>query len=226
MEYGGENLKQFIQNANLNTRNMKILFYNIAKAFLILRKNNIVHNDISPFNILAESPEKVKIIDFTESFVCTQKYEDNQFPLYNPSKWNTELYLSPELMSWYRMAGNINSLKYDPYKSSIFSIGLSILSSCGIDIKGLNYFGEFYDIHIMEILTISYNFVVKDSLRMISYKKLRKELQFAIDKKIKEFPYDFLKLTLRRMLEVDIVERATFEKIYNDAKFNIDFKPI
>lgn len=42
----------------------------------------------------------------------------------------------------------------------------------------------------------------------ISYNLLRQTLQNAIDEKIKEFPYNFLIDTLRKMLEVDMVQRV------------------
>ncbi|OMJ69413.1 hypothetical protein SteCoe_32863 [Stentor coeruleus] len=222
VEHGGLSFKDFMyQNPNLSYRDMKILFYNLIKAFHTLKEKKIVHNDISPINILIESPEKVKIIDFEISFKCINEYKDNNFPIYWPSYLASELYISPELMTWRRIPKIMKFIKYDPYKSDIFSLGLCFLDILGIDIKGLNIFGINYDIHIMEMLTISYDYIAKDSLRKISYRLLREELQNAIDERIEKNPYNYLNDTLRRMLEVDIVNRATIDEIYKDAKYHV-----
>lgn len=130
---------------------MKLLFCNLIKALHTLKENNIVHNDITPYNILIKSPKKIKICDFGESFVSTEKYEGSLFPLFWPSRWVSKLYLSPEMMTWYRFNDTINFIKYDPYKSSVFSLGLCLLSVCNINIKGLNLYGTSYNIHIMEL---------------------------------------------------------------------------
>lgn len=58
IEYGGLNLQDFINENQLDSREIKILFYNLIKAYYILEENHIVHYDISPYNILIESPEK------------------------------------------------------------------------------------------------------------------------------------------------------------------------
>lgn len=122
-------------------------------------------------------------------------------------------------MTWCRNADKIICISYDPYKSNVFSLELCLLSVFGVDVHFLNYFGVAYDIHIIRMLTISYDYVAKDSLKKISYKLLRDELQNTINEKIKEFPYCFLSETLRKMLETDMLGRATIRKIYKDAKF-------
>ncbi|OMJ71773.1 hypothetical protein SteCoe_29916 [Stentor coeruleus] len=213
------------QNTNINNREMKILFYNIVKGFYLLKENNIVHNDIKPENILVNSPEDIKICDFDNSFICTKTYKNNEFPAYSTKRWVTEEYCSPELMTYVRLTNKTNYLLYDPFKSDVFSLGLTFLSilrasdNKPISIEGLNMFGINYDVHILEIITKSYDYIVQDSLRQISYNMLRKELQNAIDKKIEGIKNDFLKEPLRKMLEVDMVQRATIDQIYNDAKF-------
>lgn len=223
IQYCGVDFKKYMnQNLNLSYRDMKILFYNLIKAFYILKVNNVVHNDVSPNNILIESPEKIKIIDFENSFTNAKKYTENNFPVYTPSSRASGLYVSPELMTYRRrIFDDMKFIMYDPYKSEVFSLGLCFLYVCGIEINSLNLFGPNYDIHIKEMLVISYDYIAKDSLRKVSYKKLREELQVAIDKKIEENPYDFFNDILRRMLEVDMVERATIEEVYRDAKFNV-----
>ncbi|OMJ85404.1 hypothetical protein SteCoe_13240 [Stentor coeruleus] len=206
-------------NDRFGEREMKIMFYKIIEAYYILRKKNIVHHDVTSYNILVESPEKVKIIDFEHSSVFEKKIK-GMLQKVLPTKWVTPLFLSPELKTWTLLANTLSSLfiKYNPFKSDVFSIGLSLLDACGIDIKGLNEFGKFYHIHIKELLTINYNYIVNDSLRRISYRILRDELQNTINKKIEDFPYDFLKQTLRKMLEVDFIKRASIKSIFKHAK--------
>lgn len=125
-------------------------------------------------------------------------------------------------MTWHRKALEISYISYNPYKSNVFSLGLCLFSVCGLDIQYLNHFGINYDIFITAMLTINYDYIAKDSLKQVSNKLLRNELQNNINKKINEFPYNFLNRTLRKMLEVDIVdivERVTIDEVYEDAQF-------
>ncbi|OMJ66247.1 hypothetical protein SteCoe_36983 [Stentor coeruleus] len=221
-EHCGLNLKDFmLQNPDLSSRDMKLLFYNVIKAFHTLKENNIVHNDIKPHNILIKSSEEVKIIDYENSFRITKTYKDSDFPLYWLSKIATKQYISPELMTIRSIKNTEGYIRYDPLKSDVFSLGLCFLDIFGIEIYNLNYFGSNYDIHIMEMLTISYDYIIGDSLRNLSYKLLREELQNRINNKIQENLYDYLNDTIRRMLEVDMVERVTMDEVYKDAKFHV-----
>ncbi|OMJ65414.1 hypothetical protein SteCoe_38270 [Stentor coeruleus] len=210
-----------MKNHNIENIEIRKIFSNLIKAFHYLRERNIVHNDISPINILIKSPDEIKIIDFAESFECIKKYEGSAFNNFIPSKYANELYISPELMTQRRMPGKIFSVLYDPFKSDVFSLGLSILSTCRIDVTNLNCFDLNYDVFIKSMLTVSYGYIAYDSLKRISYRLIREKLQKAIDEAIKKFPYDILYCTLRRMLEVDIVERATIDEIYKDAKYYV-----
>ncbi|OMJ88094.1 hypothetical protein SteCoe_9992 [Stentor coeruleus] len=168
-------------------------------------------------NILIKSPDEIKIIDFVISFECIKKYEGSAFHNFTPSKYASELYLSPELMTQRRMHNTILSILYDSFKSDVFSLGLSILSACGIDVTNLNCFGQNYDEFIRSMITVSYE-CTDDSLKT-TYKLIREELQKTIDERINEFRYYFLNDTLSIMLEVNILERATIDEIYKDAKY-------
>lgn len=219
MELGKYTLREYMhKNSKLKEREMKILFYNIIKAFYTLNSLNIVHNDISPDNILINSPEHVLLCDFGDSFEYSKQINSSLFPIFFPKNWVTLAYLSPERMTWARISNIMRFIKYDPYKSDVFSIGLSILHSCGVDIKQLNEYGENYDVHIMQMLTINYDFIAKDSLRKVFYRLLRENLQKDIDNKIQEFRYESLKGVLRSMLEVDIMQRSNIDQVFNDAK--------
>ncbi|OMJ67870.1 hypothetical protein SteCoe_34864 [Stentor coeruleus] len=223
IEYLGLNLNDYIeQNKPLDNREMKLLFYNIIKIYYKLREKNIVHWDVSKNNILVKSSQKVYLCDFEHSFNFDKNLDTENFPTVWPKSCVTKDYLSPELMAWYRLSSDMRYLNYDPFKSEVFSLGLIFLSIGKISIEGLNKFGEHYDIiHIKALLTISYNYIVKDSLKVISYKMLANELQNLIDERINLCPYDFLKSILRKMLEVDMVKRSTINDIYHLAKCHV-----
>lgn len=220
MEKASSNLQQYIiQNQYPSERDMKLLFFHIIEAYYVLRKNNIVHGDVSPENILINTPEDVQLCDFGDSFFCDKNLEKDRFPIIFPKKWATVVFLSPELTTWINLSLALPWLKYDPYKSDIFSMGLSLLSACKIDIKGLNEYGLFRDVHIKEMLTINYNYIAGDSLRKVSYKILRENLQKNIDEKLSEFPYGSLREILRGMLEVDMIERSDIERTYKEIMY-------
>lgn len=220
MQDGGLSLSQYmLENPNLSEREMKILVFNLIKAYKILSQNNIVHSDVSPENILVESPEKVKLCDFTESFFLDKQKNKEKFPLIFPKKNVSINYLSPELRTWCNYAHKINCIFYDPFKSEIFSIGLVILKVTGIDITDLNIFDINDEIHIIKLLTVNYNYIVDDSLKSISYKRLKGKLHETIKNQIDREPYTSLKFLLKKMLKVDMVERADITEIYNIACF-------
>lgn len=171
-EDGGISFKKFM-NKNIRIRDMKILFYNLIKAFHYLKEINIVHNDITPENIIIKSIDEIKIIDFGISFINAKNYEGSNFPSFIPSKYTTDDYLSPELMTQRRFHHKISYVLYDPFKSDIFSLGLCLLSVFGLNIKSLNYFGLNCDVFMTKMITLSYDYIVKDSLKRISYKFLK-----------------------------------------------------
>lgn len=138
------NFMEFMsQNQNLSERDMKILFYNIIKAYYWLHRNHIVHSDVHPYNILVQSIDKVKLCDLTDSYQCINDFNINPFPLIQPRLYAIIDYLSPEIKTMFAIQNEIAEIKYNPFKSDIFSLGLSFLSACRINIKGLNNFVNF-----------------------------------------------------------------------------------
>ena len=90
-------------------------------AFSFLQKNNIVHRDIKPQNILIFKDNKYKLADFGES----KEISNINYSLLNGSLRGTELYMSPLLLNGLRN-GQID-VKHNLYKSDVFSFGLCLL---------------------------------------------------------------------------------------------------
>lgn len=221
MEYCNCNLEVFMnQNQKLGERDMNIMFYNIIKAYFFLNDQNIVHYDISPYNILVKSPEDVKICDFNDCYKSI-KLNKGQFIKKTPGRWVTKPFLSPELMTWCRLSYDLGYLIYDPFKSDLFSIGLCLLKACKCDISNLNIFGKNFDVYIKAMLKNGYDYVAKNSLLKISYNIIRKKLQKVIDERIAEFPYDSLRSVLRSMLEVDMMKRVGIDQVYYEMKIKV-----
>ncbi|OMJ67717.1 hypothetical protein SteCoe_35043 [Stentor coeruleus] len=215
----GDNLKNYVANPNnhISEREAKILLFNIMKAYNTLYENKIVHSDVSPYNILVKSPEKVFLCDFSDSFICTEVTENNPFPTIWPKKNVTVDFLSPEKKSWSILFGS-NPISYDPFKSDVFSIGLCFLNSFGVDIKNLNDYDDSFYGYIYEILMNGYDNFVKDSLRRFSFKLLRNRLQKNIDEIVDEFPLESLREILKNMLEVDMAKRPSIRHVYKKAE--------
>ena len=96
MEYGGNNLKQFI--ANYKEKNQLIgekIILDIIKQICLgikaIHKNKIIHRDLKPENIFINENNKIKIGDFGIS----KKLETNKTARH--SNIGTEYYMAPEI---------------------------------------------------------------------------------------------------------------------------------
>lgn len=128
MEYGGINLKDYlssINEANLNTHLgiAEIWTKQLLNSFSLLATYKIFHCDIKPQNLLVNSENILKIIDFNIS----QKYEsyENQFDSRVSKIQGTEGYLAPELEMMLRKGEK--ECMFDPEKSDVYSLGLTLL---------------------------------------------------------------------------------------------------
>jgi len=90
-------------------------------VFAFLQKNNIVHRDIKPQNVLIFKDSKYKLADFGES----KEISNINYSLLNGSLRGTELYMSPLLLNGLRN-GQID-VKHNLYKSDVYSFGLCLL---------------------------------------------------------------------------------------------------
>ena len=100
-------------------------------AFSFLQKNNIVHRDIKPQNVLIFKDNKYKLADFGES----KEISNINYSLLNGSLRGTELYMSPLLLNCLRN-GQID-VKHNLYKSDVYSFGLCLLYAATCCYKNL-----------------------------------------------------------------------------------------
>ena len=134
---------------------VKNMLQQIIEAYAILKKERIVHSDVNPGNILIGFDNKIKICDFEYSYKCNEEIENNNEPFIIPSLSKFEQFLAPELLFWCRKKSDKSeSIRYDPFKSDIFSIGLCILFLVHsdfkdvFDIKGFNDYNTNIEMNI------------------------------------------------------------------------------
>ena len=110
LEYCPTSLQLMLQcQSALDPRFIKQIFANIVHGLLVLHQNGIAHLDIKPHNILIDSYNRAKIIDFGFSEVV-----DSQ-KMYS-RVCGTYAFMAPEMLK---------SFKYDPFKADIWSLGIT-----------------------------------------------------------------------------------------------------
>ena len=114
-------------------------------AFAFLQKNNIVHRDIKPQNILIFKDSKYKLADFGES----KEISNINYSLLNGSLRGTELYMSPLLLNGLRN-GQID-VKHNLYKSDVYSFGLCLLYAATNCYKNLHDIRNFVNMKELSI---------------------------------------------------------------------------
>ena len=106
----------------------------LTSALLYLQKNNIAHRDIKVQNILI-FPERIfKLADFGEAKKFEKKFDNNN-NMNTSTLRGTELYMSPILFEG--LKNKIFDLKYNPYKSDVFSLGMCLLFAGTLRIRVL-----------------------------------------------------------------------------------------
>ncbi len=114
-DFGGETLKKFLHVKNLDLKQFLQIAIQISLTLAALHKNNIIHKDIKPNNILINvNTGQVKLIDFSISSCLSR---ENQ-TVSNPNLLEGTLaYMSPEQTG--RMNRSID------YRTDFYSLGVT-----------------------------------------------------------------------------------------------------
>ena len=113
MEYAGNmNLKQYIKNHKnkgnlIEEKTIKDIITQICLGLKAIHKNNLIHGNLTPNNIIIDDSNKIKICDLG---LPKRLYYQNQYNLYHSNRLH---YIAPEIEL---------GLKYD-YKTDIYSLG-------------------------------------------------------------------------------------------------------
>ena len=139
-------------------------------------------------------------------------------------------FLAPELLFWSKKLSNMNeSIRYDPFKSDIFSVGLSVLFLVHADFKDvfdMKGFNDYtFDIVSKEERKLINNRILKllnfgtkkyklyFPLSYSEYMNDVSRLQQKINKKIKSLRSRSIRKILRKMLKVHFPDREDIEKL-------------
>ena len=114
-DFGGISMKELLKTKNLELKSFLQISSKVSETLGLIHKNNIIHLDIKPDNILI-NPElsEVKIADFGISAVLTHANDE----LYNPDVIEGTLsYMSPE------QTGRMN--RGVDYRTDMYSLGVT-----------------------------------------------------------------------------------------------------
>jgi diguanylate cyclase (GGDEF)-like protein len=115
-DFGGVSLKQTLKQKKHDLKSLLQISSKVSETLGLIHKNNIIHLDIKPDNILINAEKgEVKITDFGISAVITHANDE----LYNPDVIEGTLsYMSPE------QTGRMN--RGVDYRTDIYSLGVTL----------------------------------------------------------------------------------------------------
>lgn len=114
-DFNGISLKKLIKTRKISLQNFLEIAITLSETLSNLHKNNIIHLDIKPDNILINTEENlVKITDFGISAILTHANDE----IYNPAViQGTLAYMSPE------QTGRMN--RSMDYRTDMYSLGIT-----------------------------------------------------------------------------------------------------
>lgn len=101
-------------------------FVEIAKTLVnvlcYLQKQGVAHRDVKPENIMTKQTGEICLIDFSEAI-----WLNNETKFESTTLVGSPYYMSPELKESY-INGSFSPIEaYDPWKSDVFSLGITLL---------------------------------------------------------------------------------------------------
>ncbi|CAG9321864.1 unnamed protein product [Blepharisma stoltei] len=95
-------------------------FKSLIQAYSYLQEREIAHRNIKPQNIIIGNDGTLKVTGFGHALLDAQQEEYTVV--------GTPLFLSPKLKALYSSSqNNLYKAKYDPFKSDVYSLGLTFL---------------------------------------------------------------------------------------------------
>ena len=208
-------LQDYISNGfGFSENNMKQVVYQLLHAYQFLYNNKIVHSDVSPGNILITKNGRIKLCDFEDSYFYNGELEGNLYSFSIPQKAVTSRFLSPELYFWAKHPIKLcDGIRYDPFKADLFSLGLCILFANRASISRLNEYQGPSELIVIYLQSMRSQ-LTKVSLEQ--FFKCEKKLQKKIDEAVETICDKNLIYILKRMMRVDIQERASIKEVIED----------
>ena len=227
-KYSLQDIKSDLLTENkilFSEREMKKILQEILAAYKILKSYNLVHGDVSPNNILIGFDNIIKLCDFEHSYFYNEKITQGNEPYIYPMPYVNRNFLCPELFYWFNhLSYKHDMIRYDPFKSDIFSIGLSVLYIVDSNIKhtsdlyGLNDYNSSNKSGIMKMFNLGYNkFQSSSYSEYIDYiNSVCEPLQKIIDQRINSITgYNSIKDMLKKMMKVNIQERVDIDTAFD-----------
>ena len=114
-DFDGVSIKDMLKTRNFDIQSFLLIALKISETLGLLHKNNLIHRDIKPDNILFNTKEgTVKITDFGFPAIVTHANDE----LYNPDVIRRTLsYMSPE------QTGRMN--RSVDYRTDLYSLGIA-----------------------------------------------------------------------------------------------------
>ncbi|MBD7913047.1 serine/threonine-protein kinase [Clostridium cibarium] len=110
--YYGDTLRDYITKNDITIEEKLKIAINITEALEYSHEKSVIHRDLKPDNIMINSPDDIKIIDFGISKILTQQYKTSQ----TVKCYMTIKYAAPEQLMRYEAI----------IESDIYSLGLNI----------------------------------------------------------------------------------------------------